>query len=116
MTQDDSTALTRRRALARLGLAAGLAYAAPVMMHLGAAHASGASGRGSGWSRYSRGSGPSGRGYYRSRYYVSGSYGSGPSGGYYGSGPSGRRHDGRVSTGRLVNGILRTLDDLGVIR
>ncbi len=111
MTQDDSTALTRRRTLARLGLAAGLAYAAPVMIHLGAAHASGASGRGSGWSRYSRGSGPSGRGYYRS-----GSYGSGPSGGYYGSGPSGRRHDGRVSTGRIVNGILRTLDDLGVIR
>ncbi|WP_093031992.1 hypothetical protein [Roseovarius azorensis] len=115
MTQDDSTALTRRRALARLGLAAGLAYVAPVMMHLGAAHASGASGRGSGWSRGSRWSGPSGRGYYRSGYH--GYYGSGPShGGYYGSGPSGRHRDGRVSTGRVVNGILRTLDDLGVIR
>lgn len=102
MTKDESPTLTRRRALARLGLAAGLAYVAPVMVHLGAAHASGASGRGSGWSRGSRGSGPSGQGYYRS---VS-----------YGSGPSGRRQDGRVSTRRLVNGILRTLDDLGAVR
>ena len=43
-----SDVLTRRRLLARVGLAAGAAYVAPVMMGLNAAHASGASGGNSG--------------------------------------------------------------------
>jgi len=39
--------LSRRRMLARLGLVAGAAYVAPVMLQLGEAKASGRSGRGS---------------------------------------------------------------------
>ena len=50
--------LSRRRLLARLGLAAGLAYVAPTMLELTPAHASGAS-RGSRPSRASRPSRPS---------------------------------------------------------
>ncbi len=54
----DKPDLTRRRLFARLGLAAGTAYVAPVMLHLSPAHASGAS-RPSGPSRASRPSAPS---------------------------------------------------------
>ncbi|KJS44977.1 MAG: hypothetical protein VR71_03815 [Roseovarius sp. BRH_c41] len=112
--QKDTKALTRRRLLTRLGLATGLAYVAPVMMHLGAAHASGASGRG---SRGSRGSGASGRGYYRNGYYRNGYYYErGSSGGSYGSGPSGRGRRGRLSTGQVVDQIIGTLDGLGALR
>lgn len=107
--QEHTKALTRRRLLTRLGLATGLAYVAPVMMHLGAAHASGASGRG---SRGSRGSGASGRGYYRNGYY----YERGSKRGSYGSGPSGRGRRDRVSTGQVVDQIIGTLDGLGALR
>jgi hypothetical protein len=41
----DSPPVTRRHLLTRLGLATGAAYAAPVMLHLDAARASGVSGR-----------------------------------------------------------------------
>jgi hypothetical protein len=102
MAQDD-TKLTRRRMLARLGLASGLAYVAPVMLHLGAAHASEASGRGS------RGSRGSGGGYYRNGYY----YERGSSRGSYGSGPSGRGRYRPVTTGQVVDQIIGTLDNLG---
>jgi len=56
MTAKDSKPdLSRRRLLARLGLAAGAAYVAPTLLQLTPAHASGFS-RGSGYSRpsYSR--------------------------------------------------------------
>ena len=43
MSQDDSPNLSRRRLLTRLGLAAGVAYVAPTMLHLTPAHASGKS-------------------------------------------------------------------------
>jgi hypothetical protein len=46
-----STVLTRRRLLARVGLAASAAYMAPAMVGLNAARASGASGGNSGASR-----------------------------------------------------------------
>lgn len=63
MKNDRSTAntLTRRRMLARVGLAAGAAYMAPAMVGLNAAHASGNSGgsRGSSGPSNSRSSGPS---------------------------------------------------------
>lgn len=63
MKNDRSTSniLTRRRLLARVGLAASAAYMAPAMIGLNAAHASGnsgASGGNSGPSR-NRSSGPS---------------------------------------------------------
>ena len=69
----DTPDLSRRRLLARLGLAAGVAYVAPTMLQLTPAHASGFS-RGSGYSRpsYSRPSisRPSrGAGRQRQRYY-----------------------------------------------
>jgi hypothetical protein len=105
MAQDDTT-LTRRRLLARLGLASGLAYVAPVMLHLGAAHASEASGRGLRGSRGSRGSGG---GNYRNGYY----YERGSSRGSYGSGPSGRGRYRPVTTGQVVDQIIGTLDNLG---
>ncbi|MEI4231760.1 hypothetical protein [Roseovarius sp. D22-M7] len=105
MKEETSSTMTRRRLLARLGLASGMAYVAPAMTHLGAAHASGA-------SRGSRGSGISGRGYRYER-----RRGSGVSGrGSYGSGPSGRGRRDRVREDRVVDGILRTLDGLGVLR
>ena len=44
----DTTLISRRRLLTRLGLAAGAAYVAPVMLHLNPARASGASGGSSG--------------------------------------------------------------------
>lgn len=63
MKNDRSTSnvLTRRRLLARVGLAAGAAYMAPAMVGLNAAHASGNSGGSGGSSGPSRGrsSGPS---------------------------------------------------------
>lgn len=63
MKNDRSTAntLTRRRMLARVGLAAGAAYMAPAMVGLNAAHASGRSGASGGSSgpSNSRSSGPS---------------------------------------------------------
>ncbi len=79
----DTPDLSRRRLLARLGLAAGVAYVAPTLLQLTPAHASGFS-RGSGYSRpsfsrpsYSRPSfsRPS-RGAYRGRprYYEQGGY------------------------------------------
>ena len=43
MSQDDTPNLSRRRLLTRLGLAAGVAYVAPTMLHLTPAHASGKS-------------------------------------------------------------------------
>ena len=74
--------LTRRRLLLRLGLASAIAYSAPVLLQLNAAHASrGSGGRGSG----GRGSG--GRG--------SGGRGSG------GRGSGGRGSGGRGSGGHL---------------
>lgn len=63
MKNDRSTSniLTRRRLLARVGLAASAAYMAPAMIGLNAAHASGNSGvsRGSSGPSRSRPSGPS---------------------------------------------------------
>lgn len=57
MTDNTETPdLTRRKLLGRVGLAAGAAYVAPVMMHLNAAHASGGS-RGSGGGRGGAGGG-----------------------------------------------------------
>lgn len=112
METKDKTEITRRRLLARLGLASGVAYVAPAMTHLGAAHASGA-------SRGSRGSGASGRGYRYDRSDRYGRYdrGSGVSGrGSYGSGPSGRGRRDRGRSERVVDGVLRTLDGLGVLR
>lgn len=50
-----SNVLTRRRMLARLGLAAGAAYVAPAMIGLNAARASGTSGGSGGGSGASRG-------------------------------------------------------------
>ncbi|MEE4345915.1 MAG: hypothetical protein V2I53_03945 [Paracoccaceae bacterium] len=44
MTKDDTPDPTRRRLLTRLGLAAGVAYVAPTMLHLTPAKASGRSG------------------------------------------------------------------------
>ena len=79
MTAKDSKPdLSRRRLLARLGLAAGAAYVAPTLLQLTPAHASGFS-RGSGYSRpsYSRPSfsrpsrGDRGN---RQRYYERGGY------------------------------------------
>lgn len=102
MAQKDDPLLTRRSALARLGLVTGAAYVSPVFMHLGAAHASGSGASGAGWSGGGSRSGPSGRGYRPSA--------------SHGSGPSGRRHDARNSTRRVVNDILGTLEDRGVIR
>ena len=43
MTRDDTPNLSRRRLLARLGLAAGAAYVAPTLLHLTPASASGKS-------------------------------------------------------------------------
>lgn len=59
-----SEMMSRRRLLARIGLAAGAVYAAPTLAGLDAAHASGNSGGNSGGSSggNSRGSAPSGRG------------------------------------------------------
>lgn len=54
--QDKRSTMTRRDMLQRLGLAASAFYAAPVMMQLSPAHASG---KGSGRPSGSRGSGPS---------------------------------------------------------
>jgi hypothetical protein len=91
MTKEPSETISRRRLLRRLGLTAVAAYAAPVMLHMNPARASGASG-GSGASGASGGSGPSGRG--------RGSAASGPSGrsrGSRASAPSGRRGGGRRS-------------------
>ena len=53
MSKDDTPDPTLRRLLTRLGLAAGVAYVAPTMLHLTPAKATGAS-RGSGYSRPSR--------------------------------------------------------------
>lgn len=105
MEEDHKTDLSRRRMLARLGLATGAAYVAPVMMHLSAAHASGGSGGGGrGGSGGGRGGSGGGRG------------GSGPSGGFggrRGSGPSGggRRSGRGIGFGEAVRGALR---DLGI--
>lgn len=51
--------LTRRHLLVRLGLTAGAAYAAPVMLHLDAARASGVSGHSRPSRSYPSASGPS---------------------------------------------------------
>lgn len=62
MTHDtDTPSVSRRRLLARLGLAATAIYAAPAMLELTPAKASGFSGRGSGGGRRRR------RSYSRSR-------------------------------------------------
>jgi hypothetical protein len=76
--KDNPPDLSRRRLLARLGLAAGTAYVAPTLLQLTPAHASGFS-RGSGYSRpsYSRPSfsRPSrGNRGHRPRYYERGGY------------------------------------------
>lgn len=64
MASDPKIDATRRRLLARLGLAAGAAYAAPALTLMGRARASGASGGGSGASAAS---GPAGGGSSSSR-------------------------------------------------
>jgi hypothetical protein len=81
--------LTRRKLLGRVGLAAGAAYVAPVMMHLNAAHASGGS-RGSGGGR-AGGGGRSGSGPSR---------GSRASRGSRGSRPQWRSHNGNAPVRR----------------
>ncbi|WP_218062372.1 hypothetical protein, partial [Paracoccus haeundaensis] len=65
MSDTSDIRLSRRGLLAKLGLAAGAAgaiYAAPTLVGFGAAHASGASGRGGGSGRGGSGRGNSGRG------------------------------------------------------
>ena len=57
-SKKDTPSLSRRQLLGRLGLAAGAAYVAPVMLHMSPAHASGASAA-SGASSPSPASGPS---------------------------------------------------------
>ncbi|WP_037295749.1 hypothetical protein [Roseobacter sp. AzwK-3b] len=99
MAYDQNKGISRRRMLARLGLTTGAIYVAPVMMHLGAAHASGGSGGGAGGS----GGGAGGSG-----------GGSGPSGGFGGSRGSGPSGGGRSSgqgmgLGQAVRGALRGL-------
>jgi len=67
MSDHENPAPSRRKVLAKLGLAAGAAYMAPVMLSLSQAHASGYSGASgasrasapSRWSGPSRSSGPS---------------------------------------------------------
>jgi hypothetical protein len=79
MSTNETPPLSRRHLLTRLGLAAGVAYVAPTMLHLTPAKASGAS-RGSRNSRPSRSrpsfSRPSRRDRYRDdrRYYERGGY------------------------------------------
>lgn len=114
MADDQKNHISRRRLLARLGLATGAAYVAPVMMHLGAAHASGGSGGGGGGQGGSGGGrGGSGGGFGGSRGSggFGGSRGSGGFGGRRGSGPSGRGNGtGRgIGFGRAVQGALRDL-------
>ncbi len=82
----NKTALTRRHMLAKLGLAATALYAAPVMLQLSHAHASGASGGGS-----------------------SGGGGSGQSGGSGPSGPSGSSRSARPGTGNASGSGYRLL-------
>lgn len=106
MANEKNVKISRRRMLTRLGLATGAAYVAPVMMHLGAAHASGGgSGGGAGGGR--GGSGGSGGGFGGGS---RGSGGFGGSRGSRGSGPSGGRRSGRgISFGNAVRGALRDL-------
>ncbi len=81
--------VTRRQALARLGLGASIAYAAPVLLSLSKAAASSGGSDGSGGSG-SGGSGPGGSGSGGSGSGGSGSGGSGSGGsGSGGSGPGG---------------------------
>ncbi|MEX1235301.1 MAG: hypothetical protein WEB56_09980 [Roseovarius sp.] len=112
MADDQNSNISRRRMLAKLGLATGVAYVAPAMMHLSAAHASGGSGGGgagggsgggSGGGRGGSGGSGGGRG--------GGSGGSGPSGGRRGgsSGPSGRSNRSGLGFGQAVRGALNDL-------
>lgn len=61
-TANDGAALSRRSMLMKLGLAATAAYAAPVMLKLGEAHASGGSGSGGRGRGGGRSGGPGGPG------------------------------------------------------
>lgn len=88
-------AIGRRAMLVKLGLAAGIAYAAPTLLNLNAAHASSGSrgSRGSGGSRGSRGSRghhhghrkgpPHGHRHHYRHSHLRGSWGSRPSRGRY---------------------------------
>jgi hypothetical protein len=73
MTGNDTPDLSRRRLLTRLGLAAGVAYVAPTMLHLTPAKASGKSRPSYSRPSFSR---PSRRDRYRDdrRYYERGGY------------------------------------------
>lgn len=98
MTTPTDPALTRRRLLSRLGLGLGVAYVAPVMLHLDQAAASSwpsRRSRASQPSRRSRSSAPSRRSHH--------SRGSHP------SRPTGWQTQGRDSTGEMPLWLLRAL-------
>lgn len=103
-TNAKNKAIGRRQALARIGLLAGAAYAAPTLLQLSQAHASGGGGGGSGGGvgagGGSGGMGGSGGGG------MGGSGGNRGSGGYRGSGGN-RGSGGFGAVGRGIRGIGR---------
>ncbi len=98
----DTPDLTRRKLLGRVGLAAGAAYVAPVMLHLNAAHASGGS-RGSGGGGRGGQGGRSGSGPSRAS---RGSRGSRPRSGNNRSGAGVIRRGGNNEFERFLNRIF----------
>lgn len=99
--------VSRRTMLMRLGLAATAVYAAPVLLKLGEAHASGGSGGGSG-GRGSGGRGSGGRG---SGFSGRGGRGGGRSGGSF-SGLRARRSRKQAGPGRAVRRSVRKAREL----